>query len=58
MKSTPIKAVEMVRQIRDEHDELLKNKSIEEIKAFYHQKAEIVNDRARRLLQQSRTEEK
>ena len=39
MKTTPIKAVEMVRRIRDAHFELLRDKSPEERIAFYRAKS-------------------
>jgi hypothetical protein len=39
MKKTPIKAVEMVRRIRDAHYEQLRGKSPEERIAFYRAKA-------------------
>jgi hypothetical protein len=39
MKKKTIKAVEMVRRIRDEHYEQLRDKSPEERMAFYRAKA-------------------
>ncbi len=51
MTQTTIKAVELVRQIRDQHYELLKDKSCEEIKAFFHREAAAANAEAERLLQ-------
>lgn len=39
MKKTPIKAVEMVRRIRDAHYEQLRDKSPEERIAFYRAKS-------------------
>ena len=46
-----IRAVDMVRHIRDEYYNLVKNMSFEQRKEFYHKKAEIVNSRASALLQ-------
>ena len=42
MKKTMIKAVEMVRRIRDEHYEQLRGKSPEERIAFYRAKASLL----------------
>ena len=39
MKKTTIRAVEMVRRIRDAHYEQLRDKSPEELIAFYRAKA-------------------
>jgi hypothetical protein len=52
MTQTTIKAVELVRQIRDQHYEVLKDKSREEIKAFFHREAAAANAEAEHLLQQ------
>jgi hypothetical protein len=52
MTQTTIKAVELVRQIRDQHYEILKDKSREEIKAFFHREAAAANAEAEQLLQQ------
>ena len=43
MKKTQIKAVDMVRRIRDRHSELLKGKTAEERIAFYREKARAAN---------------
>ena len=51
MTQTTIKAVELVRQIRDQHYEILKDKSREEIKAFFHREAAAANAEAEQLLQ-------
>jgi hypothetical protein len=42
MKKTTIKAVEMVRTIRDAHYEQLRGKSPEELIAFYRAKARLL----------------
>ena len=42
MKKTTIKAVEMVRRIRDAHYEQLRGKSPEERIAFYRAKARLL----------------
>ena len=52
MTQTNIKAVELVRQIRNQHYELLKDKSREEIKAFFHGEAAAANVEAKQLLEQ------
>jgi hypothetical protein len=46
MTQTTIQAVELVRQIRDQHYEILKDKSREEIKAFFHREAAVANAEA------------
>jgi hypothetical protein len=51
MAQSEIKAVEMVRRIRDRHHELLKDKTPEERTAFYEAKAKAAMERARLLLQ-------
>ena len=40
-----IKAVELVRRIRDEHQELLRGKSPEERAAFYREKADQLHEK-------------
>jgi hypothetical protein len=45
MEQTNIKAVEMVRQIRDRHYELLKGKSHAERIQFYHEQAQRLHAR-------------
>jgi len=49
MEKLEIKAVEMVRQIRDEQYERLKDKSSEELLQFYRQEAAAANAEAVRL---------
>ena len=44
MKKTTIKAVEMVRRIRDAHYEQLRGKSSEERIALYRAKARLLQD--------------
>lgn len=48
MKSGEIKAVEMVRRIRDEYYEQLKGKSPEEERDFYRKKAQALQDKLKR----------
>jgi hypothetical protein len=52
MKQTNIKAIELVRQIRNQHYELLKDRSREESKAFFHREAAAANAEAERLSEQ------
>jgi hypothetical protein len=52
MEQTKIKAVELVRHIRDQHYALLKDKSREEIKLFFHREAAAANAEAEQLLRQ------
>jgi hypothetical protein len=47
-----IKAVEMVRHIRDRHHELLKNRTWKERTAFYETKAQAAMCRAEQLLRE------
>jgi hypothetical protein len=54
MAQTEIKAVELVRQIRDQHHALLKDKSREDIKRFFHCEAAAANAEAEQLLQPER----
>jgi hypothetical protein len=54
MTPTNVQAVELVRQIRNQHYELLKAKSREEIKAFFHREAAAANAEAEKLLEQER----
>lgn len=51
MEQKQIKAVELVRRIRDQHYESLKGKSPDEVKAFFEREAAIANAEAERLLQ-------
>ncbi len=44
MEKTKIKAVEMVRQIRDAHHEQLKDKTWEERVAFYKRQARTLHE--------------
>jgi hypothetical protein len=52
MNQIEIKAVELVRHIRDQHYALLKNKSLEEVKAFFRQEATAANAEAKSLLRE------
>lgn len=49
MAPNEIKAVEMVRRIRDRHHELLKDKTPEERTAFYEAKSKKAIDRTKQL---------
>jgi len=42
-----LKAVEMVREIRERHHELLKDKSHEERKRFYHEQTAALHKKLR-----------
>lgn len=44
-----IKAVKMVRTIREEHYEILKNKNIEECILFYRGKSQKLNTQVKRF---------
>ncbi len=46
-----IQTVRMVRKIRDDYYNRLKNKTYEERKAFFHDISERVNSRARNLIE-------
>ena len=50
MGQNEIKAVALVRQIRDWHWEQLHDKSREELKAFFHREATAAQEEAKRLL--------
>jgi len=54
MERIEIKAVEMVRRIRDRQYDMLIGKTPEEIMAFFHQEAEKANKEAVALLQTQR----
>ena len=54
MTPTNVQAVELVRQIRNQHYEILKDKSREEIKAFFHREAAAAKAEAEQLLEQER----
>ncbi len=54
MEESEIKAVELVRRIRDRHYALLKDKSPQEVLAFYHRAAEEANSEALALFEASR----
>jgi len=49
MKATRIRAVEMVRRIRDRHARILKGKTTGEIIAFYRAAGEAAMEDARHL---------
>ncbi len=57
METTNIKAVELVRRIRDNHYEQLKDKTREERMAFYRAKAQALHEKAHLLLQEQQDEE-
>ncbi len=46
-----IQTIKMVREIRDDYYERLKDKTYEERKAFFHEMSEKVNSRARNLIE-------
>jgi hypothetical protein len=50
MTQNEIKTLELVRRIRDEQADLWREKSREEIQAFFHQEAEAANEEAMRML--------
>jgi hypothetical protein len=50
-----MKTVDIVRKIRDSYYNNLKNKSRDEQKAFYREKAEIINKKAREIIQKNPT---
>jgi hypothetical protein len=52
MEQIEIKAVELVRHIRDQHYILLQNKSFEEIKAFFRREATAVNAEAKTMIRE------
>jgi hypothetical protein len=54
MKATRIRAVEMVRRIRDRHARILKGKTNSEIIAFYRAAGEAAIEDARRRAQTRR----
>jgi len=49
-----IKTVDMVRHIRDTQYEITKEKSLEDLKAYFHQEAKIANDEINSLSKKSR----
>ncbi|MBI4203475.1 MAG: hypothetical protein HY527_00490 [Betaproteobacteria bacterium] len=55
MKSGEIKAVEMVRAIRDKHYQLLKGKSPEERRQFYRKRAKALHEELARQKAKKRT---
>jgi hypothetical protein len=54
MAESEIKALEMVRRIRDGHYAKLKDKSPEEILRFYREEAAAANAEAQRFLAEKR----
>jgi hypothetical protein len=49
-----VQAVELVRQIRNHQYDILKDKSRQEIKAFFHREAAAANAEAEQLLEHER----
>ncbi len=45
-----INAVEIVRRIRDDQQKVLKGKSVDEVKAFYHERASKLNSKLKKIL--------
>ncbi len=54
--SKVIRAVELVRQIRDKQAAALSGKSTEEIIAFFHRAAEVAREDARKRLRDRATD--
>ncbi len=54
MAEIEINTLEMVRRIRDEHYERLKDKSPEEIIRFFQEEASVANAEMQRLLPEKR----
>lgn len=52
MEPIEIKAVELVRHIRDQHYTLLQNRSFEEIKAFFRREATAANAEAETMVRE------
>ena len=50
MEPIKIKAVELVRQIREAHYEQLKDKTPQERLAFYREKAQVMNNKAKSIV--------
>ncbi len=50
MEPIKIKAVELVRQIREAHYEQLKDKTPQERLAFYREKAQVMNSKAKTIV--------
>lgn len=48
-----IQTMKMIRKIRDDYYNRLKNRTYEERKAFFHEIAEKVNNQARNLIDNS-----
>lgn len=49
-----IKTIDMVRRIRDTQYEITKEKSLEELKAYFHQEAKRANDEMNNLSEKFR----
>jgi hypothetical protein len=58
METMNIKAVELVRRIRDQHYEDLKDKAPEERLAFYRTKSQALREKAQALLQAQQDEDR
>jgi hypothetical protein len=58
METMNIKAVELVRRIRDQHYEELKDKTPEERLAFYRAKSQALRAKAQALLQAQQDEDR
>lgn len=57
METTNIKAVELIRSIRNRHYEELKDKTPDERIAFYRAKARALHRKAQAFVQEQRTEQ-
>lgn len=55
MEQMKMKAIEMVRQIREAHYEQLKDKTHQERLAFYREKAQVMNKRVKAILEAHQT---
>jgi hypothetical protein len=50
MKQAEINVLELVRRIRDEQARMLREKSREEVQAFFRREAEAANEETKRFL--------
>lgn len=55
MEQMKMRAIEMVRQIREAHYEQLKDKTPQERLAFYREKAQVMNKRVKTILEAHQT---
>jgi hypothetical protein len=57
MEAMNLKAVELVRRIRDQHAEELKKKTHEERLAFYRAKSQALREKAQEVLHEQQDDE-